>query len=309
MIKSFTDLQERLLQNGQKRRIAAVCANDEATLESLSLAGQAGLAEAVYIDDNDPTVAAANAVAMIRRGEADILMKGLIGTDQLLRAILNKENGLLPKGNVMTHMVMAELERYHKLLFMTDVAVIPYPTHEQRIEQVRYAAQICRNMGIEEPRIALLHCAEHGGKQFPFVDGYAEIIQKAEAGDFGPCRVDGPMDLKCACSPEALKAKHMQSSLEGDADVRADLFGDLCLSGSRSADHRADHKGRFDQGAGLQTVDELQLFFVQGLSGLFDVHRLSAQHSPDVSQETKRPTMYIASSISASPARTPMSSP
>lgn len=219
MIKSFTDLQERLLQNGQKRRIAAVCANDEATLESLSLAEQAGLAEAVYIDDKDPTVAAANAVAMIRRGEADILMKGLIGTDQLLRAILNKENGLLPKGNVMTHMVMAELERYHKLLFMTDVAVIPYPTHEQRIEQVRYAAQICRNMGIEEPRIALLHCAEHGGKQFPFVDGYAEIIQKAEAGNFGPCRVDGPMDLKCACSPEALKAKHMQSSLEGDADV------------------------------------------------------------------------------------------
>lgn len=219
MIKSFTDLQERLLQNGQKRRIAAVCANDEATHESLNLAEQAGLAEAVYIDDNDPTVAAANAVAMIRRGEADILMKGLIGTDQLLRAILNKENGLLPNGNVMTHMVMAELERYHKLLFMTDVAVIPYPTHEQRIEQVRYAAQICRNMGIEEPRIALLHCAEHGGKQFPFVDGYAEIIQKAEAGDFGPCRVDGPMDLKCACSPEALKAKHMQSSLEGDADV------------------------------------------------------------------------------------------
>ena len=219
MIKSFTDLQERLQQNGQKRRIAAVCANDEATRESLCMAEEAGLAEAVYIDDNDPTVAAANAVAMIRRGEADILMKGLIGTDQLLRAILNKENGLLPKGNVMTHMVMAELERYHKLLFMTDVAVIPYPTHEQRIEQVRYAAQICRNMGIEEPRIALLHCAEHGGKQFPFVDGYAEIIQKAEAGDFGPCRVDGPMDLKCACSPEALKAKHMQSSLEGDADV------------------------------------------------------------------------------------------
>jgi phosphate butyryltransferase len=219
MIKSFIELQERLQQSGQKHRIAAVCANDEATRESLRMAEEAGLAEAVYVDDNDPTVAAANAVAMIRRGEADILMKGLIGTDQLLRAILNKETGLLPKGNVMTHMVMAELERYHKLLFMTDVAVIPYPTHEQRMEQVRYAAQICRNMGIEEPRIALLHCAEHGGKQFPFVDGYAEIIQKAEAGGFGPCRVDGPMDLKCACCPEALQAKGMHSSLEGDADV------------------------------------------------------------------------------------------
>lgn len=219
MIKSFIELKERLQQSGQKHRIAAICVNDEATRESLRLAEEAGLAEAIYVNDADPTVAAANAVAMVRRGEADILMKGLIGTDQLLRAILNKETGLLPKGNVMTHMVMAELERYHKLLFMTDVAVIPYPTHEQRIEQVRYAAQICRNMGIEEPRIALLHCAEHGGKQFPFVDGYAEIIQKAEAGDFGPCRVDGPMDLKCACSSEALQAKGMHSSLEGNADV------------------------------------------------------------------------------------------
>ena len=219
MNKSFIELKERLQQSGQKHRIAAICVNDEATRESLRLAEEAGLAEAIYVNDADPTVAAANAVAMVRRGEADILMKGLIGTDQLLRAILNKETGLLPKGNVMTHMVMAELERYHKLLFMTDVAVIPYPTHEQRIEQVRYAAQICRNMGIEEPRIALLHCAEHGGKQFPFVDGYAEIIQKAEAGDFGPCRVDGPMDLKCACSPEALQAKGMHSSLEGNADV------------------------------------------------------------------------------------------
>lgn len=219
MIKSFIELKERLQQSGQKHRIAAICVNDEATRESLRLAEEAGLAEAIYVNDADPTVAAANAVAMVRRGEADILMKGLIGTDQLLRTILNKETGLLPKGNVMTHMVMAELERYHKLLFMTDVAVIPYPTHEQRIEQVRYAAQICRNMGIEEPRIALLHCAEHGGKQFPFVDGYAEIIQKAEAGDFGPCRVDGPMDLKCACSPEALQAKGMHSSLEGNADV------------------------------------------------------------------------------------------
>ncbi len=219
MIKSFIELKERLQKSGQKHRIAAICVNDEATRESLRLAEEAGLAEAIYVNDADPTVAAANAVAMVRRGEADILMKGLIGTDQLLRAILNKETGLLPKGNVMTHMVMAELERYHKLLFMTDVAVIPYPTHEQRIEQVRYAAQICRNMGIEEPRIALLHCAEHGGKQFPFVDGYAEIIQKAEAGDFGPCRVDGPMDLKCACSPEALQAKGMHSSLEGNADV------------------------------------------------------------------------------------------
>lgn len=218
-IQTFQQLKERVIANSKSYRIVAVKPDDEASKTALQRVKDEGLAEVVIVDNNIPEEAAQEAVAIIRNGEGDVLMKGLIGTDQLLRAILNKETGLLPKGNVMTHMVMAELERYHKLLFMTDVAVIPYPTHEQRMEQVRYAAQICRNMGIEEPRIALLHCAEHGGKQFPFVDGYAEIIQKAEAGDFGPCRVDGPMDLKCACCPEALQAKGMHSSLEGDADV------------------------------------------------------------------------------------------
>lgn len=219
MIRTFQQLHERLRQQSTPHRIAAVCVKDPATREALEQAEQEGLAKAIYIDAEDPAEAAAHAVSLIRNGEAGILMKGLIGTDQLLRAVLNKEAGILPKGRVLTHFAVAELERYHKLLFMTDVAVIPYPTHEQRIEQVRYAAQLCHNMGISEPRIALLHCAEHGGKQFPFVDGYAEIKQRAEAGEFGSCLVDGPMDLKCAMVPEALQAKGMKSSLEGDADV------------------------------------------------------------------------------------------
>jgi len=218
-MRTFEELRTQLLQCGKKCRIAAVRATDESSREALQQAEREGIAQVIYVDANTPEDAAAKAVGLIRNGDADILMKGLIGTDQLLRAILNKQTGLLPPGNVMTHMVMAELERYHKLLFMTDVAVIPYPTHEQRIEQVRYAARVCQNMGISEPRIALLHCAEHGGKQFPFVDGYAEIRQRAEAGEFGSCRVDGPMDLRCAMSIEALQAKGMHSTLEGEADV------------------------------------------------------------------------------------------
>jgi phosphate butyryltransferase len=156
---------------------------------------------------------------MVREGKADVLMKGLIGTDQLLRAVLNKESGLLPAGKVLTHLAAAEIPGYPKLLFFTDAAVIPYPTHEQRIEQVRYASLICHRLGIDNPKIALIHCAEHGGKQFPFVDGYAEIKQRAVAGDFGTCIIDGPMDVKCACSAHALAAKGMTSPLQGEADV------------------------------------------------------------------------------------------
>ena len=84
---------------------------------------------------------------------------------------------------------------------------------------MHYAVQIAHQLGIEEPKIALIHCAEHGGKQFPFVDGYADIKQQAAAGDFGACLVDGPMDVRTACDAEALRTKHMTSPLNGEADV------------------------------------------------------------------------------------------
>jgi phosphate butyryltransferase len=146
-------------------------------------------------------------------------MKGLIGTDILLRAILNKVSGLLPEGRVLTHLSVAEIPTYPKLLFFTDVAVIPYPTQKQRIEQIHYICHVCHHMGIREPRIALIHCAEHGGRQFPFVEGYQDIKGMASAGHFGRCVIDGPIDVKSACSQEALKAKGLNSPLNGESDA------------------------------------------------------------------------------------------
>lgn len=200
-------------------RIVAVNATDEATQEALKKVEEIRLAEVIRINDPLPERAAEKAVALIRCGDADVLMKGLIGTDVLLRAILNKVSGLLPEGRVLTHLSVAEMPVYQKLLFFTDVAVIPYPTQKQRIEQVRYATDICHRLGIEEPRVALIHCAEHGGRQFPFVEGYAVIKQMAVEGAFGKCIVDGPLDVKSACSMEALKAKGITSPINGESDV------------------------------------------------------------------------------------------
>ncbi|MBQ8656402.1 MAG: phosphate butyryltransferase [Prevotella sp.] len=218
-MQTFQQLDNQLRSCGTRRRIAAVCVYDDATREALRQAEE--VADAVYVDADTPEAAAAKAVALIRNGEADVLMKGLIGTDQLLRAVLNKETGLMPTqaSPVLTHLAAAEIPGHDKLLFFTDAAVIPYPTHEQRIAQVRYAVNTLHALGIDEPRIALIHCAEHGGKAFPFVDGYADIKRMAAEGAFGACRVDGPLDVKTACSPQALAAKHLTSPLEGQADV------------------------------------------------------------------------------------------
>ena len=218
-IHSFEELRLLVRASGKCRRIVAVKPEDEATCEALRRAEEEGLADIIRIHDELPERAAEKAVALIRRGDADVLMKGLIGTDILLRAILNKVSGLLPEGRVLSHLSVAEIPTYPKLLFFTDVAVIPYPTQKQRIAQIQYATHVCHQMGIYEPRIALIHCAEHGGRQFPFVDGYQEIKQMAATGDFGRCIVDGPIDVKSACSLQALQAKGIISPLNGEADV------------------------------------------------------------------------------------------
>ena len=218
-IKTLQGFRLRLTQQMRKPRIAAVCASDEATLKALKAIEKERLADIINIQAATPEDSAEKAVNMVRQGEADILMKGLIGTDQLLRAILSKEKGLLPPGQVLTHLSVAEIPTYSKLLFFTDAAVIPYPTHEQRIAQVRYAVSICQRLGIAEPKVALIHCSEKTSPKFPFVDGYTDIIRMAAHGTFGPCIVDGPLDVKSACSPHALAAKGITSPLRGEADV------------------------------------------------------------------------------------------
>ena len=218
-IKTFDELSRRVTEAGRKPTIAAVNPTDEPSAEALRKIEQSGLAQVVRIVDSLPKRAAEKAVALIRRGDAQVLMKGFISTDVLLRAVLSKVNSLLPEGRVLTHLSALEIPSYPKLLYCTDVAVIPYPSQRQRTEQVRYSIGICHRLGILQPRVALLHCAEHGGKHFPFVDGYEDIKLLASQGEFGSCIVDGPLDLKTACSLDALHAKGLTSPLQGESDV------------------------------------------------------------------------------------------
>lgn len=232
----------RLAQKGVRKRVAVICAADESTQQSVAMAIQQGWMEAVMIgrtrqvkqcqplmacprdlsftDAANDQEAAEKAVAMVREGEADLIMKGLVGTDVVLRAILDKERGILPPGNVLTHITAASIPDYHKLLFFTDAAVIPHPTQEQRYMQVKYITQLCRQFGISQPKVALIHCSEKvNAKHFPFTAGYARLIEQAKAGDFGPCIVDGPLDLKVACNLHSMQVKHIDSPIQGTADA------------------------------------------------------------------------------------------
>lgn len=217
---------EHLKASGVCRRVAVVCGQDESTKGAVLRARDAGFADPIFVDNDDVDVAAAQAVALVREGKADVLMKGLLNTDNLLKAILNKEQGILPKGRVLTHLTCANLPMYDKLLFMTDVAVIPYPTAEQREQQLQYLLTLCRKMGVEVPRVALINCSEKvNAKHFPCTVEYRSLVEKAQTGIFGPCIVDGPLDLKTSLSPQALHKKGLQSPLEGQSDGL--IFSDI----------------------------------------------------------------------------------
>ncbi len=208
-IQSFAQLTAHLKKLNHRKRIAVVCANDPNTEYAITRALEEGIAEFLMIGDSailekyptlkqypeyikiihieDSDEAAREAVRIVREGGADILMKGIINTDNLLHAILDKEKGLLPKGKILTHLAVMEIPTYHKLLFFSDAAVIPRPTLQQRIEMIWYAICTCRHFGIEQPRIALIHCTEKVSAKFPHSLDYVNIVELAEAGRVRKC--------------------------------------------------------------------------------------------------------------------------
>ncbi len=241
-IENFDELVAYLAGGMEPKRVAVVCPYDESTQGAVQKAMDEGFIKPILVGDpklmggapkdvprlraTDDDDAAAKAVELVRQGMADVLMKGMLNTDNLLRAVLNKETGILQKGKVLTHLTCAQLPQYDKLLFMSDVAVIPQPTKEQREQQLRYLLRLCRSMGIKEPGVSLLNCSEKvDERHFPHTVEYRELVDRAKKGDFGACIVDGPLDLKTSLSGRALKKKGLSSPLRGHADAL--IFPDI----------------------------------------------------------------------------------
>lgn len=225
-IKTLNDMTRFLQQRGDRKRVAVICANDASTRYAIEKGQEMGFIEPLYVDGDDKDECARRAVSMVKSGEADILMKGLISSDVVLRAILDKETGIMRQGRVLTHIAMAEIPKYDKLLFFTDAAVIPIPTNEQRRQQIHYVNYVCHALGIEEPRISLIHCAEKVSKKaFPYTQDYLDIIAMAQSGYFGRCIIDGPLDLKTSLDSVSLHEKGIHSPIDGQADAL--IFPDI----------------------------------------------------------------------------------
>ncbi len=238
-ITGFKELTDRFRALERVCRVVVVCPDDEPTVEAMQRCLEQTRVKFIVVTKGNPLpevlcgsdritvrecvdadAAAACAVSLIRAGEADVLMKGNINTDNLLRAVLNKECGLLEPGGVMAHIAVAEAPAYHKLIVFSDAAVIPRPELNQFRAMVRYDVEVCRKLGVKDPKVALIHFTEKVNPKFQHTVDYTTLIAEAEAGQFGPGVVlGGPMDVKTACDPHSGDIKGIVSPVCGDADA------------------------------------------------------------------------------------------
>ena len=240
MITNFNELFEQL-RSKPKKRLAAAWGVDDHTIGAAYMAIQKGIVEATLVGDknlilkvckdegidsslftivhNEDETASANlAVELINRGEADILMKGLCSTDKYMRAILNKEKGLLPPKGVLSHVTLMQIPNYHKLLVVGDIAVIPAPDLNQKIAITNYVASTSRALGVAKPKVAIITATEQMLAGMPACVDAAIISKMGDREQIKGCIIDGPLALDVAISKEAVAVKKLVSPVAGDAD-------------------------------------------------------------------------------------------
>ena len=247
MSKTFEDLVAKVSQFDMKKVSVAV-AQDSAVLEAVSAAKDRNIADAILVGDRDKIEAVAKedkvdisdfeivdikddieaslaAVKLVRDGVADMYMKGIINTKDFLKSVLNKEVGLRT-GNALSHVCVFDIKGIDHLLFLTDVAFIPYPSLEDKVNIINNTLPVVKACGIDNPKVAPLAAVEVVNPKMPVTVEAAELTQMNKDGKITGCIVDGPLSLDLAIDADAAKHKAATDrAIQGDADIL--LFPDI----------------------------------------------------------------------------------
>lgn len=177
-----------------------------------------GLGVFSIIEANTEEETSKKAVELVARGNAALLMKGNVKTPTLLKAVLNKEYGLRT-GKILTHVFLAEIKGFDRLLIITDAGIIISPSLEEKIHIVQNAIDFALAIGINEPKVALLGAIELVNPKMPESLESAAISKMAERGQIKGGIVDGPLALDNAISEHSAKIKGIKSPVAGKADI------------------------------------------------------------------------------------------
>jgi phosphate butyryltransferase len=246
-MKSFKDLIAKL-EGIPKKTVAVACAQDSAVMEAVKSAKERNIAEAILVGDEekikavadslainladyqiihipDDYEAALTAVKLIHDGAADMYMKGLIDTKGFLKSVLDHEAGLRT-GSPLSHVCVFQLPGIERLLFLTDVAFIPYPTLAEKVSMIKNTLVITSACGIANPKVAPLAAVEVVNPKMPVTLEAAELTRMYKESEIMGCIIDGPLSMDLAIDPEAAIHKGATDrAIQGDADIL--LFPDI----------------------------------------------------------------------------------
>ena len=247
MTKSFDDLLAKVSQCS-KKTVAVACAHDDAVLEAVKAAKERGIADAILVGNEaeiktiartlkmhineykiinveEPDEAARTAVKLVHDGEADMYMKGLIDTKTFLKSVLDKEVGLRTD-KTLSHVCVFEIKGVDRLLFLSDVAFVPYPDLATKANIIKNTVEIAHACGVECPKVAPIAAVEVVNPKMPCTVEADELTKMNENGEITGCIVDGPLSLDLAIEPQAAFHKGTTDrKIVGDADVL--LFPDI----------------------------------------------------------------------------------
>ncbi|SET12222.1 phosphate butyryltransferase [Natronincola peptidivorans] len=240
MIRNFAEVMTIARERGPKI-VSVACAEDVEVLMAVNEAKKEGIADAILvgnqekiaaiaaeknidlnqfevIDIKDMTAASRKAVELVSSGKAHMVMKGLVDTSIILKAVLDGEIGLRT-GNVLSHVSVFDVNGYDRLFFVSDAAMNIAPDLQAKKQITENVVQVAHALDIEEPKVAVICAKEKANPKMPDTMDAAALQEMNEKGELKGCLVGGPFALDNAVSVEAAKIKGIDHPVAGYADI------------------------------------------------------------------------------------------
>jgi len=240
-LKSFQEIREKVLSMQEERYIAVAVAQDEEVLKAIKGAKELGLAQPILVGDEkaikeaahnvgfdltgvriehepEHDKAAKKAVSLVSSKEANIVMKGLVGTSTFLKAVLDKEIGLRTD-KILSHVAVFEIPGYERLLVLTDAAMNIAPDLSEKVKIINNALIVTRALGIETAKVVPVCAVETVNPSMPATTDAALLTVMSQRGQIKDALIDGPLALDNAVSIEAAQHKGIDSPVAGRADI------------------------------------------------------------------------------------------
>jgi len=198
--------------------IIPILVGPAAKIAQVAKEGKIALGDTRVVEAADSRAAAAKAVELVRSGEAELLMKGSLHSDEILGAVVAKETGLRT-GRRLSHVFLMDVPTYHKVLIVTDGAINIAPTLEDKVDICQNAIDLARSFGIERPKVAILAAVETVNSKMPATLDAAALCKMAERGQIKGGLLEGPLAFDNAISVEAARTKGIHSEVAGDPDI------------------------------------------------------------------------------------------